>query len=77
MRAIVAVARTYLVTACRERESLFWFLVFPLLLLTLLALIFGNIGKPGAMTYDIADVNFDTGSGAGAAEGVLAALRQL
>jgi len=77
VRAIFAVARTYLVTACRERESLFWFLVFPLLLLTLLALIFGNVGKPGAMTYDVAVVNFDTGSGAGAAEGVLAALRQL
>lgn len=77
MTAILAVARTYLVTACRERESLFWFLMFPLLLLTLLALIFGNIGESGAMTYDIAVVNLDTAPAAGAAAGVVAALGQL
>jgi len=75
--AILAVARTYVVTACRERETLFWFLVFPLLLLTLLALIFGNIGESGAMTYDIAVVNLDTAPGAAAAAGVVAALGQL
>ncbi|MDD4904066.1 MAG: ABC transporter permease [Candidatus Bipolaricaulis sp.] len=77
MTAIFAVARTYLVTACRERETLFWFLLFPLLLLTLLALIFGNIGESGAVTYDIAIVNFDSVPGAAAAEGVVAALGSL
>jgi len=43
MKDIFAIARTHVVTALRERVTLFWFLIFPLFLLTLLSLIFGSV----------------------------------
>ncbi len=43
MKGIFAIARTHVVTALRERVTLFWFLVFPLFLLALLSLIFGSV----------------------------------
>jgi len=54
---ITAVARTYLVTNLRERITLFWFLVFPLFLLTILTLIFGGLGSDLETTFAVGLVN--------------------
>jgi len=61
VRGIFHLARAYLVIALRERLTLFWFLVFPLFLLALLAAIFGNVGQTTSLTFDIAVVNLDQG----------------
>jgi ABC-2 type transport system permease protein len=53
------IARTHLVTALRERITLFWFLIFPVFLLTLLALIFGQTGREGEINFAIALLNRD------------------
>jgi ABC-2 type transport system permease protein len=62
VRGILYLARAYLATALRERITLFWFLVFPLFLLALLAAIFGSVGQTTSLTFDIAVVNLDQGS---------------
>lgn len=59
MTKIVRLAWVYLITAIREREVLFWMLVFPVLLLTLLTLIFGRLGQEGRMNFTVALVNLD------------------
>jgi len=53
MRDVLAIARTHVITALRERITLFWFLVFPLFLLTLLSLIFGSITEGEDIQFDI------------------------
>lgn len=63
MREVVRLAWVYLVTALRERETLFWFVVFPLLLLSLLALVFGQLGQEGKMNFTVALVNADRETG--------------
>ena len=62
MTDILLLARTHVVTALRERVTLFWFLVFPIFLLTILALIFGRIGEESEIHFDIALVNRDVGA---------------
>jgi ABC-2 type transport system permease protein len=62
VRGIFHLARAHLVIALRERITLFWFLVFPLFLLALLAAIFGSVGQTTSLTFDIAVVNLDQGS---------------
>jgi len=57
VKGILLLARAYLTTALRERITLFWFLVFPILLLAILALVFGNTGQEGAIQFPIALVN--------------------
>ena len=59
---VLLVARTHLVTALRERVTLFWFLIFPVFLLVLLSLIFGQIGQEGEITFTVTLVDFDRGS---------------
>ena len=59
MKDILFIARAHIATAFRERETLFWFLIFPVLLLTILTLIFGQIGKEGEISFDITLVNHD------------------
>ena len=43
MKDILSLARAHVFTALRERETLFWNLIFPLFLLTILCLIFGRM----------------------------------
>lgn len=62
MKEVVRLAWVYLVTALRERETLFWFVVFPLLLLSLLTLVFGQLGQEGEMSFTVALVNLDHGA---------------
>jgi len=62
VRGIVYLARAHLAIALRERITLFWFLVFPLFLLALLAAIFTNVGQTTSLTFNIAVVNLDQGS---------------
>jgi ABC-2 type transport system permease protein len=59
VRSVLRLASSRLKTELRERITLFWFIVFPLFLLTLLTLIFGNMGQTGEITFSAALVNFD------------------
>jgi len=60
---VLLVARSHLLTALRERVTLFWFLVFPVFLLVVLSLVFGRIGEDGGITFDVAFVSFDRTAG--------------
>ncbi len=62
MNDVFLLARTYVATAIRERVTLFWFLIFPVFLLVVLALIFGRVGQEGEINFDVALVNQDAGS---------------
>lgn len=53
MRGILSLAKVHVLTALRERITLFWFLVFPLFLLTILTLIFGQIGEEQEIHFAI------------------------
>ena len=61
MKDVLYLARTHVMTAIRERITLFWFLVFPVFMLVLLSLIFGQIGQEGEINLDVAWVNRDAG----------------
>ncbi|MGC9529971.1 MAG: ABC transporter permease [Candidatus Bipolaricaulaceae bacterium] len=76
MRAVVALAAARLRSLVRERESLFWLLIFPVALLLLLVLIFGSLGEEGQMSFSVALVNRDEGQAAAHLEAALAGLGQ-
>ena len=59
MKDILFIARAHIAIAFRERETLFWFLIFPVLLLTILTLIFGQMGNEGEISFDITLLNHD------------------
>ncbi len=64
MSGIFRLARAHVLVALRERVTLFWFLVFPLFLLTLLAMIFGNLGTPQRdLTFTVSVVDMDAAHG--------------
>lgn len=63
MKSVLLVARAHLITAFRERVTLFWFIVFPAFLLVILTLIFGNVGKQGRINFSVALVNMESASG--------------
>lgn len=67
MREILRLAWVSLLTALREKETLFWFVVFPLLLLSLLTVVFGQLGQEGKMNFTVALANLDAAA-AGPAE---------
>ena len=60
MIGVLQIAFAHVFTAIRERVTLFWFLIFPVFLLVLLALIFGNIGDEGEISFDIALIDQET-----------------
>ena len=57
MKDILLIAKAHIATAMRERVTLFWFLIFPVFLLTVLTLIFGQIGNEGEISFDITLIN--------------------
>ncbi len=59
MKRVLRLAWASLVAALRERETLFWFVVFPVLLLALMAGVFGRLGREGQMNFAVALVNLD------------------
>ncbi len=63
MKGILLIARSHLTTAFRERITLFWFLVFPMFLLVILTLIFGNMGQEGEINFPVTLLNEETSSG--------------
>ena len=63
MTDVLLVARAHLLTAVRERITLFWFLIFPVFLLLILTLVFGGMGDEGEITFDVALVDFDRAAG--------------
>jgi len=60
MTGILHIARSHVATALRERVTLFWFLIFPVFLLVLLAVIFGNVSEEGEISFEIGLINRDT-----------------
>jgi ABC-2 type transport system permease protein len=58
MKEIVALARTHVVTALRERITLFWFMIFPVFLLTILSLIFGQDTQGEGLQFDITLIRY-------------------
>ncbi|MCK4393930.1 hypothetical protein KAX17_13590, partial [Candidatus Bipolaricaulota bacterium] len=60
MKGILRIAAGHLFTAFRERVTLFWFLIFPLFLLAILTLIFGNMGQEGEISFAISVVNLES-----------------
>lgn len=60
---ILWIARNHLVTAVRERITLFWFLIFPVFLLVILSLVFGQMGQEGQISFGISLVNADRTAG--------------
>ena len=65
MKDIFFIARAHVATALRERITLFWFLIFPVFLLIILTLIFGQIGQEGEISFDITLINQDRSSPVG------------
>ena len=63
MKGILLIARGHLLTAFRERVTLFWFLVFPMFLLVVLTLIFSGLGNAGSTHFSVAIVNMEPSSG--------------
>jgi len=63
VKGILLLSRAHIAISLRERVTLFWFLIFPILLLSILSLIFGNTGGEGNVRFDIALVNEDTADG--------------
>ena len=59
MIGVLLVARTHLFTAFRERITLFWVLIFPIFIFTILTLIFGRIGQEGEINFSVGLVNLD------------------
>jgi len=59
-RMVIALGRAQLMTYLREKDSLFWFLIFPVFLLIILTLIFGGIGRRGEINFPITLVNKET-----------------
>ncbi|MCK5584891.1 ABC transporter permease, partial [Candidatus Bipolaricaulota bacterium] len=64
MKDILFIARAHIATALRERVTLFWFLIPPVFLLTILTLIFGQIGQEGEISFDITLINQDRSASA-------------
>lgn len=62
MRDVLHLAWVQLMTALRERITLFWFLIFPVFMLGLFGLIFTNVGKTQDLTFEIGIVNLDRGT---------------
>jgi len=60
MTGILRIALAHVATAIRERVTLFWFLIFPAFVLVLLALIFGNLGEEGEISFELGLINRDT-----------------
>jgi len=60
LKAALALGLSFFRISLRERESLFWFWIFPLLLLAFLGAVFGRVEK-GEMDLAIAVVDLDRG----------------
>lgn len=61
MRRVLVLAWLSFVAALREKETLFWYVLFPLLLLSILTLVFGQLGQEGKMNFRVALVDLDRG----------------
>lgn len=59
MRTVVRLGWMSLLVSLRERETLFWFVLFPVVLLVLMVGVFGRLGREGEMSFSIALVNLD------------------
>ena len=59
MKAVLFISLTHVATAIRERVTLFWFLIFPVFMLVILSMIFGQIAEEREISFDITLVNLD------------------
>lgn len=62
MSASLSVFKQYLYSNLRDSLSLFWYILFPVVLLTILILIFSGMGEDSGMTFTVSLVNRDTSS---------------
>ena len=62
MNDIVCLAKVHIMTALRERVTLFWFLIFPVFLLTILTLIFDQVGQEENVQFTVTLINQDHAS---------------
>lgn len=60
MKALLALAQSSVLVSLRERESLFWFWIFPVLLLALLGTVFGRVER-GEIELHMVLANTDPG----------------
>ncbi len=60
MKGVLALSLAFVRTTLRERETLFWFCIFPLALLALLSALFGQVEK-GEVDLFISVVDLDRG----------------
>ena len=65
MRGVLGIAIAHVVTAFRERVTLFWFIVFPLFVLTLLSLILGNVIESNDISFSVTLINREAPAEAG------------
>lgn len=63
MKGILLIAWGHLITAFRERVTLFWFLLFPMFLLVILTLIFSGLGNEGSTHFSVAIINMEPSTG--------------
>ncbi len=62
MKDILFIAKSHITAALRERITLFWFLIFPIFLLVILTLIFGQLGNEGEINFEITLINRESPS---------------
>jgi len=70
LKGVLALALAFLRTSIRERNALFWFWLFPLLLLAFLGAVFGRAER-GELDLIVAVVNLDSGPLGGELQRVL------
>ncbi len=61
MKRVLKLAWLSFLAALREKETLFWYVLFPLLLLSVLTLVFGQLGQEGKMNFRVALADLDQG----------------
>lgn len=62
MRSALSFALAQLKSTLRERDTLFWFVLFPVFLLVILSLVFGSLGEGGTLHFDVSLLNRDVPS---------------
>lgn len=63
MRLVLSFALAQLRVTLRERETLFWFVLFPVVLFVLLVAIFGSLGREGTIHFEVGFLNRDQAAG--------------
>lgn len=63
MKSLGKIFKFHLISDLRNRRSIFWVIIFPILLLILLVLAFSNLGTNGAINFKVILINESGSSG--------------